>query len=194
MSISKSESGTLIRPFLRLYLAIAFMFLFLPIAVVILYSINEGRYPTFPLRGFTLDWYVELVNDSRLLGSLKNSIIVASSVGLLSIIFGFMGAYALRSYKFRGESILLGFMVAPLTVPPLILAVALLFFLSNILSIGNSLFSVIISHLVFCAPFAMFIIRARLSSIGPSLEEAAMDLGARKRRFDDMDEEATNEH
>jgi len=178
MSISKSESGTLIRPFLRLYLAIAFMFLFLPIAVVILYSINEGRYPTFPLRGFTLDWYVELVNDSRLLGSLKNSIIVASSVGLLSIIFGFMGAYALRSYKFRGESILLGFMVAPLTVPPLILAVALLFFLSNILSIGNSLFSVIISHLVFCAPFAMFIIRARLSSIGPSLEEAAMDLGA----------------
>jgi len=154
------------------------MFLFLPIAVIIVFSLNAGRYPSFPLMGLTLNWYNELMTDSRLLDSLKNSIIVASGVGFLSTIFGFMGAYALRSYRFKAENIFLGFMVAPLTVPTLILAFALLFFLNNVLSIHNSLFSVIISHLVFCAPFAMFIIRARLSSIGSSLEEAAWDLGA----------------
>lgn len=180
MPTPKTRSEVLIRVFLRCYLVIAFMFLFLPIAVIIIFSLNAGRYPSFPLVGFTFNWYIELINDTRLLDSLKNSFIVATSVGFLSIIFGFMGAYALRSYKFRGENIFLGFMVAPLTVPTLILAFALLFFLNNVLSIYNSLLSVIISHLVFCAPFAMFIIRARLSSIGSSLEEAAWDLGANR--------------
>ena len=180
MSISKSRNEILIGLSLKCYLVIAFMFLFLPIAVIIVFSLNADRYPSFPLVGFTLNWYTELINDSRLLDSLKNSFIVASCVGFLSIVFGFMGAYALRSYKFKGENIFLGFMVTPVIVPTLILAFTLLFFLNNVLLIYNSLFSVIISHLVFCAPFAMFIIRARLSSIGSSLEEAAWDLGASK--------------
>ncbi len=163
---------------LKFYIALVFTFLFLPIAVIILFSLNSGRYPSFPLRGFTFKWYRELIHDSGLLGSVKNSIIVASTVSFISTIFGFMGAYALRTYKLKLENLFLGFMAAPLTVPTLLLGLALLIFLNSFLSIQNSLFSVIISHTVFCAPFAMFIIRARLHNIRPTLEEAAWDLGA----------------
>lgn len=178
MAISKSKSDLLFSIFAKCYLVFAFLFLFLPIGVIILFSFNIDRYPSFPLRGFSLKWYIELLNDSRMLDALKNSFIVGSCVSFLSAVFGFMGAYALRSYKFRGENIFLGFMVAPLIVPTIILGVGLLFFLNSVLSLRSSLFTVIISHLVFCAPFAMFIIRARLSGLSSSMEEAAWDLGA----------------
>jgi len=174
----KDPRDRLINFFFKLYLALAFVFLFLPIVVIVVFSFNVDKFPSFPLKGFTLGWYVQLAGDSRLLDSLKNSLIVASSVSILSAVFGFMGAYALRSYKFKRENIFLGIMMAPLTVPALILALALLIFLNNVLFIYNSLGSVIISHLVFCAPFAMFIIRARLTSMRSNLEEAAWDLGA----------------
>jgi spermidine/putrescine transport system permease protein len=89
-----------------------------------------------------------------------------------------MGAYGLRTYKLKAENLFIGFMSGPLTVPGLLLGLALLIFLNSILSLRNSLFSVIISHTVFCGPFAMFIIRARLRTISATLEEAAWDLGA----------------
>lgn len=163
---------------LKGYVAMAFVFLFLPIAVVILFSFQPGRYPSLPLVGFTSKWYAELVTDGSLLTSMKYSVIVASSVSLVSTILGFMAAYGLRSYKLRAENVFVGFMSGPLTVPGLLLGLSLLVFLNTFLSLGNSLFSVIISHTVFGAPFAMFIIRARLRTIQPSLEEAARDLGA----------------
>jgi spermidine/putrescine transport system permease protein len=178
MATTKREKISWGRMFLKFYVIAAFGFLFLPVAVIIIFSLNSGRYPSFPLQHFTLKWYSELMLDSRLLGSVKNSIIVASLVSLISTILGFMGAYALRSYKLKGEHLFLGFMAAPLTVPTLLLGLALLIFLNHFLSLQNSLTSVIISHTVFCAPFAMFIIRARLRSIRPTLEEAAWDLGA----------------
>jgi spermidine/putrescine transport system permease protein len=178
MPVTKNRSDRLVNFFFKFYLTMAFVFLFLPIAVIIVFSFNADKFPSFPLRGFTFGWYVQLANDARLLDSLKNSFIVACSVSILSTLFGFMGAYALHSYPFKRESIFLGIMMAPLTVPALILALALLIFLNKILFVHNSLISVIISHLVFCAPFAMFILRARLSSLSSSLEEAAWDLGA----------------
>jgi spermidine/putrescine transport system permease protein len=163
---------------LKFYVFMAFVFLFLPIAVIIVFSLNSGRYPSFPLQDFTFRWYKELMLDSRLLGSVKNSLIVAVAVSFISTVLGFMGAYALRSYKLKAENFFLGLMAAPLTVPTLLLGLALLIFLNSFLSLQNSLLSVIISHTVFCAPFSLFIIRARLRSIRPSLEEAAWDLGA----------------
>ncbi len=130
------------------------------------------------MQHFTLRWYQELMADSRLLGSVKNSVIVALSVSFISTVLGFLGAYALRAYPIKRENFFLGFMAAPLTVPTLLLGLALLIFLNTFLSLNNSLLSVIISHTVFCAPFALFIIRARLRSLRASLEEAAWDLGA----------------
>jgi len=178
MATTKREKISWGRKFLKFYVILAFVFLFLPIAVIIIFSLNSGRYPSFPLQHFTLKWYSELMQDLRLLDSVKNSIIVASTVSFISTILGFMGAYALRSYKLKGENLFLGFMAAPLTVPTLLLGLALLIFLNHFLSLQNSLLSVIMSHTVFCAPFALFIIRARLRSINATLEEAAWDLGA----------------
>lgn len=178
MATNKHEKISWGRRIVRFYVIVAFVFLFLPVVVVIIFSFNSGRYPSFPLQHFTLKWYSELMLDSRLLDSVRNSIIVAAVVSFISTILGFMGAYALRSYKLKGENLFLGFMAAPLTVPTLLLGLALLIFLNHIVSLQNSLLSVIISHTVFCAPFALFIIRARLRSIRSSLEEAAWDLGA----------------
>ncbi len=174
----KGRRLELSRVVLKLYVLLAFTFLFLPIAVIVIFSFQPGRYPSLPLREFTLKWYHEMIYDRVLLECMKNSAIVGVSVSLISTTLGFMAAYALRSYKLRAENLFLGFMSGPLTVPTLLLGLALLIFLNTFLSIGNSLFSVILSHTVICAPFAMFIIRARLRGIDKSLEEAAWDLGA----------------
>jgi spermidine/putrescine transport system permease protein len=178
MAAIKGKRADLSHMALRLYVILAFGFLFLPIAVIIIFSFQPGRYPSLPLKEFTLKWYGEMIYDRVLLECMKNSVVVGVSVSFISTALGFLAAYALRSYKLRVENLFLGFMSGPLTVPSLLLGLALLIFLNTFLSISNSLFSVILSHTVICAPFAMFIVRARLRSIDKTLEEAAWDLGA----------------
>jgi spermidine/putrescine transport system permease protein len=163
------------------YMTLVLAFLFMPIAVIMIFSFNVDRFASLPWRGFTLGWYQRMIFDTTILDALKNSIIVSTCVASSSCFLGFIGAYALYRRSFRYQNIFMGIMISPLAVPWIILGLAMLIFLTRI-NLEGSLFSVWISHTVFAAPFAMFIIRGRMAGLDVRYEEAGWDLGANRLR------------
>jgi spermidine/putrescine transport system permease protein len=151
--------------------------LYLPIAVLFLFSINSNTYLSFPLQGLTLDWYEKLFTSDALLRSARNSLIVALGSSLTATLMGTMVALLMMRYQFRSKGLLVAMAVLPLIVPYIVLAVAL-FLLFSVLNIDRSLLTVGIAHTVVALPYVLLIVGARLAGFDASIEEAAMDLGA----------------
>ncbi len=166
---------------LRLYLGLIAAFIFLPIVVSMLFSFNAARFPTLPLSGFTTGWYAAIFADPDFWQAATNSLIVALSTAVLATVLGFCTAYTDYRYNFRGKSLFLAIILLPPTIPLIIIALAMLAWFSR-LGISGQLTSIIAAHTVLTAPFAMAIIRLRLSQIDTSLEAAAWNLGASEWR------------
>jgi len=162
---------------LRAYLVLAFAFVFTPIAASFVFSFNYDRFPSLPLGDFSLRWYQAIWDDPLVWEGLSNSLVVGVAVSIVSTCLGFSAAYTDYRYRFFGKSIYLALALLPPTIPVVIMGLAMLAFLSRI-SLSGETFSVIIAHVVMCAPFAMAIIRLRLSQMDESLEPAAWNLGA----------------
>ncbi|PWJ86277.1 ABC-type spermidine/putrescine transport system permease subunit II [Pseudaminobacter salicylatoxidans] len=162
---------------LKLYVLLAFAFIFAPIAASFVFSFNVDRFPSLPLGGFSTIWYEAVFNDPLVWEGLRNTLIVGIVVSVLATAIGFGAAYTDFRYKFFGKTFYLALALLPPTIPVVILGLAMLAFLSNI-SLSGGIHSVIIAHVVMCAPFAMAIVRLRLSQMDPSLEAAAWNLGA----------------
>jgi spermidine/putrescine transport system permease protein len=151
--------------------------LYLPIALLFVFSINQNTTLSFPLKGFTLAWYEKLFATPALLHAVANSVIVAVSSSIAATAFGTMVALLLSRFDFRGRGALTGLAMLPLIVPYVVLAVALLI-LFHALGITLSLVTVAIAHVVVALPYTTLIVLARLIGFDQQLEEAAMDLGA----------------
>jgi spermidine/putrescine transport system permease protein len=151
--------------------------LYLPIAVLFLFSINANTSLSFPLQGLTLDWYRKLFAADAVLRSARNSLEVAAGSSLVATLLGTAVAVLFLRYQFRSKNLLLALAVLPLIVPFIVLAEALLLLFSA-LHIERSLLTVGIAHTVVGLPYAFLIVISRLAGFDPSLEEAAMDLGA----------------
>ncbi len=164
-------------PALRGYFWLLIAVLYLPIIILFVFSLNANTTLTFPLRGFTLDWYERLFATPALLTAVKNSLIVAAASSVAATVLGTMLAILLSRFNFRGRGVLTGLAIMPLLVPYIVLAVALLV-LFTALGIERSLLTVVIAHAVVALPYATLIVLARLIAAEPQLEEAAMDLGA----------------
>ena len=161
----------------RLFLALTYVFLFLPIVVLILFSVQKNRFPGFPLQGWTTQWYEKLFHDGTLIEALGNSLIVSPLAATAATIIGFLAAYALNRFEFPGKPLVSGVIVLPILIPPLILGVAFLGLLAR-LNLNGTLFSVFLTHVVLLTAPAMAIIQLRLAQMPASIEEAAWDLGA----------------
>lgn len=166
---------------LRIYVLLVYVFLFAPIAVTIGTSLNADRFVMLPWRGFTWHWYEQVIGTSDLLFPLRNSLLVATGVGVMSVVLGFLGAYGLLQMRGRWQDLLMLGLISPLAVPWILLGLGLLVFFTR-LGIPRSLLAVWITHTIFAAPLAMLIIRARLLGLRRSYEEAAWDLGAGRLR------------
>jgi len=162
---------------LKAYVALALAFIFAPIAASFVFSFNVDRFPTLPLGGFSTVWYGTVASDPLVWEGLRNTLMVGLTVSVLATILGFGAAYTDFRYKFFGKSFYIALALLPPTIPVVILGLAMLAFLSNI-DLSGAIYSVIIAHVVMCAPFAMAITRLRLSQMDPSLEAAAWNLGA----------------
>lgn len=162
---------------LKAYIFAAYTFVFAPIAASFVFSFNSDRFPSIPLGHFSLEWYQMVASDPLVWEGLRNTLFVGVIAGVVSTLLGFGAAYTDYRYKFFGKQIYLALALLPPTIPVIILGLAMLAYLSRINLSGNAL-SVIISHVVVCAPFAMAIIRLRLSQMDPALEPAAWNLGA----------------
>jgi len=162
---------------LSLYYFSIIAFLYLPIAVLFLFSINTNTTFSFPLKGLTLDWYQKLFQADAVLRAARNSLIVASGSSFAATLLGIMVSILMMRYQFRSKTLLLGLAELPLIVPYVVLGVALLL-LFSVLHVDRSLLTVGIAHTVVALPYTLLIIASRLAGFDASIEEAAMDLGA----------------
>lgn len=159
---------------LRLPLALGMLFLYLPIAVLVVLSFNSGR-SAFTMDGLSLRWYGDLAGDSELLRSLGNSLLVAGGATVIAVVLGTTLAVGLARHA--RSSVLDAYAMAPAIMPDLVLAIGLLSFYT-LISMTLGLVSVMLAHAVFGMAFVVAVVRARLVQADRSLEEASRDLGA----------------
>lgn len=162
---------------LRLVYGLMLALLYLPIAILLVFSFNAGSTLRFPLEGLTLDWYAAMLADDALLEAAKNSLVVATGSATVATVLGTLVAIAVLRFRFRGRGLLLALAGLPLIVPFVVLAVAF-FLLFVTLDVPRSLLTVGVAHSVVAVPFATLIVISRMTGLDPALEDAAMDLGA----------------
>ena len=161
-----------------LYASALYLFIFLPVAVLVLFSFQDGTLPVPPLHGLTLRWYGEIFADAKLMSALGNSLIVAIVSSAIACVIGFFAAYAFARYTLPGSGLQRALIVAPMTVSTLIIGLGLLSVFSR-LNITLSLWTVGIGHVVINLPLCFAIIYASMGGHQVNIERAARDLGAK---------------
>ncbi|WP_112323163.1 ABC transporter permease [Oceanibium sediminis] len=162
---------------IRAWTLLVYAFMFLPIAVVVLLSFNANQFGSFPMTGFSLQWFVELSQNDAILRAFRTSLLLGALTAAISTTLGVLASLALVRYRVPGENIISTMLIAPILVPEVVLAVALLLFL-NFLSLPKSFPLLLMGHVIFTLPFVLLVVQARLVSIRRDVEEAAMSLGA----------------
>ena len=152
------------------------VFLYAPIAVLVVFSFNDSR-SSAAWQGVSWRWYGELIRDASLWAALHNSLIVASVSSLASTILGVAAALALERRPATTQRMLVAGLLLPLVVPEVMLGISLLLFFV-IMHVPLGLLTVTIGHIVFNLPVVLVVMRARLRRLDPALHEAALDLGA----------------
>lgn len=160
-----------------LYLALAFGFIFLPVAVLVMFSFQDGRLPVPPFNGPSLRWYHDVLADRRLMEALGNSLLVASLSAAMALALGFLAAQALARHRLPGSFAMRAALIAPLTVSYLIIALGLLT-LFNRAGVSLSLWTAGIGHVVINLPLCFAILYASMGAQQQGAEQAARDLGA----------------
>lgn len=162
--------------------ALVYLFLFLPIAVIVVNSFNATTSkPYLTWKGFTFDWYVKLFDNTALLHAFGNTVFLAVTSTLLATVIGTLGAIGMYKFKFRGKSVIDGLLYIPVVIPEIVLGIALLTVFSKA-GVPRGMLTLVLAHVTFCIPFVIFNVRARLAGYDSSLEEASMDLGANRLR------------
>jgi spermidine/putrescine transport system permease protein len=159
------------------YLTACYVFILLPVAVLILFSFQDGRLAVPPFKGPTLDWYITAFSNPRMVDGLVNSLMVGIVSSAVSVILGFLAAYGISRYEFPARRLLQGVIILPLAVSYLLVGMGLLVTLSS-LGLGPSLWMVIVGHVVINMPLAFAICLAQLGEHQRKIEWAARDLGA----------------
>ena len=177
------------RWFGRGWLSVGFLFLYLPIVALVLFSFNDSPVPNI-WHGFTLKWYVALAGDTEMLNGFWLSLKIAFFTACSSVVIGTLAALALVKYRrFRGRTLFSGMVTAPLVMPEVIIGLSLLLMLVSMqratqaaFGVGfpeRGLLTIWMGHLLLGLAYATVVIQARLQTLNPQLEEAALDLGAR---------------
>ena len=164
------------KPRLALWVAalLVYLFLYLPLAVVVVYSFNDSRLNAEWV-GFTWRWYGVLLEDEEMLQAAFNSVLIALGASLIATVLGTMAGIAMHRYRLR---VLPFLVITPVAMPEILLGVSLLLFFIQVLHLTLGLVSVLIAHITFCVGFVAIVVRARLAGMDESLFEAARDLGA----------------
>jgi spermidine/putrescine transport system permease protein len=162
---------------LRLFFALVVVFLYAPIAILLVFSFNSSPVPAFPLSGFTFHWYRDFIANGDLRGALETSAIIAALTSIGAVLLGVLASIALARRRFRGKAVVSAFLLSPLVVPYVVFGISLLL-LFHQLGVPNGIPTVVIGHVVITLPYTILVLVPRLEQIDASLEEAAYDLGA----------------
>lgn len=171
---------------MRLIFLAAFVFLYAPIVVLVVFSFNDSRRGgNVVWRGFTTDYYVKAFENDSLREAFLNSIMIAVISTVFAVVFGALTAILLWRFRFPFKPVYEGLVALPIVIPEICMGVSLaVFFATSGISVPAeapwpfNLGNIIIAHITFSFPFAAMVIRTRLQSFNPEIAEAARDLGA----------------
>lgn len=172
---------------LSVFTVLGFVFLYAPIVSLIIFSFNESKLATV-WTGFSTKWYGSLLDDPQILGAAWISLKIAFISASLALVLGTLAALVLTRFgRFRGKSLLGGMVTAPLVMPDVITGLSLLLLFVAMEAMfgwpaGRGLTTIIIAHTTFCMAYVAIVVQSRLVDMDDSLEEAALDLGARPVR------------
>lgn len=176
--------------FLKAMLFLGLAFLYIPLIVLVVYSFNDSKLVTI-WGGFSTKWYAKLLNNDQILEAAWLSLRIAVVSSLAATVLGTLAGYALaRIKRFRGSTLFAGMVSAPMVMPDVITGLSMLLLIiqvqtmlqgifGNTSSFGNGFFTIFLGHATLCMAYITVVICARLAELDQSLEEAAMDLGAR---------------
>jgi spermidine/putrescine transport system permease protein len=164
-------------PFLRLYSIVFLLYLYLPVALVVLFAFNEAPYVGFPITGLTTDWFSAAIDNPDVVSSFQTSLQVAGCAVGLSILVGTPAAIQLARTQGFGRNMRLAVLALPLVVPPVVIGLGIIIGL-NALGIARNFWFVVAGHMLLVLPIVVLIIMARLEGLDRNQELAAMDLGA----------------
>jgi len=184
MDIATSRNG--LRA-LRGFFAFLVVFLYAPIAVLVIFSFNNSVVISFPLSGFTLRWYEQFLSNPSLLHALRTSVIVATLSSCVTVALGVLASIAIVRRRLVAKSAISALLLSPLVIPYVVFGISLLVLFRVIdkvlaptlgIVIGTGIHAIVIGHVVVSLPYAILTLVPRLERISVSLEEAARDLGA----------------
>jgi len=151
----------------------AYVFLYAPLVLVVVYSFNDSRLNAQWV-GFTFAWYAKLFQNEQMLLAARNSLLIALAASAVSTALGTMAGFSLHRHQPR---LLPALVLATIAIPEILMAVSLLIFFV-LLNITLGMVSIVLAHITFCVGFVALVVRARLAGMDESLTEAACDLGA----------------
>ncbi|MGO4309384.1 ABC transporter permease subunit [Pseudomonas sp. KB_15] len=170
--------------FSSLMLVLGLLFIYLPMLILVIYSFNASKLVTV-WGGWSIKWYVGLLDNSQLMGSVVRSLEIACYTAVAAVALGTLAAFVLtRITRFKGRTLFGGLVTAPLVMPEVITGLSLLLlFVAMAQMIGwpqeRGIVTIWIAHTTFCAAYVAVVVSARLRELDLSIEEAAMDLGAK---------------
>jgi putrescine transport system permease protein len=174
--------------FVLTMLAFGYAFLYVPIILLIIYSFNESRLVTV-WGGWSTKWYVGLLHNQQMLSAAWLSLRIAALSATISVVLGTMAGMAMARFgRFRGRTLFGGMITAPLVMPEVITGLSLLLLFVSLEQFigwpeGRGMTTITIAHVTFTMAFVAVIVQSRLVSLDESIEEAAMDLGARPAKI-----------
>ncbi|KAA2314285.1 ABC transporter permease [Pseudooceanicola sediminis] len=163
------------------YLIAAFVFIYLPVGALVLFSFQSGSLPVPPFDGPSLQWYAAILSDGDLMRALLHSLLVALCSSAVAVSLGFGAAYGLARHALPGSALVRGLLIAPMTVSYLIIGLGLLIVVQR-LGLGLSLVTAGVGHVVINLPLCFAIIYASMGAQQQNAERAARDLGADEAR------------
>jgi spermidine/putrescine transport system permease protein len=174
MDVALSRNG---KWALRVFFGLLVVFLYAPIAILLIFSFNKSTIPAFPLSGFTLHWYHEFIHNSDLRDAIRTSALVAVVSSIGAVLLGVVASIALARKRFAGKAAVSALLLSPLVIPYIVFGISLLLFF-HAAGIPRSILTVAIGHIVISLPYTILVLVPRLDQIEVALEEAAADLGA----------------
>jgi spermidine/putrescine transport system permease protein len=179
-SLSHRASRWFSRNLIRIYATVAFIYLFIPVAYTFAFSFNDAGKSNLVWQGFTLDNWKNPCGAPQVCQAVSNSIQIGVISTVLATVLGTMIAFALGRHRFRGRSSTNLLIFLPMATPEVVLGASLLAMFLN-LRINPGFWTVVIAHVMFCISFVVVTVKARIASLDPRLEQAAMDLYANER-------------
>jgi len=168
------------RNLIRIYAALAFIYLFIPVAYTFAFSFNNAGKSNLVWQGFTLDNWKNPCGAPQVCESVANSLKIGVLSTVLATILGTMIAFAIGRHKFKGRTTTNILIFLPMATPEVVLGASLLAMFLN-LRINPGFWTIVIAHVMFCISFVVVTVKARIASLDPKLEQAAMDLYANER-------------